>query len=336
MRSYFQFAGANARWLFGGFLLTMFSSFGQTFFISLSTGSIRKAFDLSSGEYGSIYMIATLASALTLVGLGRVVDHFAIVKTAAASMLFLALACILLSQADSVAMLVLALFGLRLFGQGMMSHIAITAMGRWYKANRGKAVSIVSIGFNAGLALFPIAYIALVGAIGWREAWVISAILIVIVALPAILVLFRSGRVAKTVTDSESEQDQTMHHWTVSEMLRDPVFLMAIMFMLGPPFISTAIFFHQDFMFSQRDWSLNLFAWNFLMMTIVSIISGLVAGIIADKTSAALLLPMFLLPMGLGCFVLAYFESPLALVSYMALLGVSMGVNATIFGSIWA
>jgi MFS family permease len=77
---YFQFLKQNMRWLAGGFLLTLFSSFGQTFFIALSTGHIRKAFDLTSGEYGSIFMVATLASALILPFVGQIVDRFSVVK----------------------------------------------------------------------------------------------------------------------------------------------------------------------------------------------------------------------------------------------------------------
>ena len=55
----------NARWIAGGFLLTFFSSFGQTFFIGLSGEELRAKFDLTDGEFGLTYMVATLASAIT-------------------------------------------------------------------------------------------------------------------------------------------------------------------------------------------------------------------------------------------------------------------------------
>ena len=38
-----------------GFALTFLSSFGQTFFISLSGPDIRDAFGLTHGAFGSIY-----------------------------------------------------------------------------------------------------------------------------------------------------------------------------------------------------------------------------------------------------------------------------------------
>lgn len=56
-----RFARDNARWLSGGFLLTLFSSFGQTFFIGLSGNDLRAAFHLSGGAFGGFYMVATLA-----------------------------------------------------------------------------------------------------------------------------------------------------------------------------------------------------------------------------------------------------------------------------------
>jgi len=62
------FITGNARWIAGGFLLTYFSSFGQTFFISASVAEWQKTFDLGHGQFGVLYMAATLASALCLEG----------------------------------------------------------------------------------------------------------------------------------------------------------------------------------------------------------------------------------------------------------------------------
>ncbi|MCF6320519.1 MAG: MFS transporter [Rhizobiaceae bacterium] len=333
MLSYSTFLKSNFRWLLGGFLLTMFSSFGQTFFVSLSTGDIRQAFGLTSGEYGTIYMVATLASAVTLTFFGRIVDHFSIVKTTTLCTLMLAVACIAFAQAQSLLVLVLALYGLRLFGQGMMTHIAITAMGRWYAQNRGKAVSIASLGFNAGLALFPIGFVAIVTLIGWREAWLVAAGIMVLVALPSIVLLLRKDRTPLGELNETTEYSKSQ--WTVSQMLRDPLFWLTIVSLLGPAFISTAIFFHQDFLLETRGWSINLLAWTFVMLTVISVGAGLVSGIFIDKTSAASLMPMFLVPLGIGCVILAVVYSSTALIIYMALLGVAMGVNASVFGSIW-
>lgn len=53
-----RFLRANARWLASGFLLTLFSSFGQAFFIGLSSNDLRATFHLSGGAFGGLYMLA--------------------------------------------------------------------------------------------------------------------------------------------------------------------------------------------------------------------------------------------------------------------------------------
>ena len=59
----------NSRWLLAGALLTLVSSFGQTFFISLFAGESRKTFNLSHGDWGAIYGFGTFASAIVLIWL---------------------------------------------------------------------------------------------------------------------------------------------------------------------------------------------------------------------------------------------------------------------------
>ena len=114
------FLRQNARWIGGGFLLTFFSSFGQTFFIGLSGAELREKFDLSEGAFGSTYMIATLASALTLPLIGRMVDHMSGRRAAQIIIPSLAAACLLLAYAPHVLLLTLALYMLRLFGRRSM------------------------------------------------------------------------------------------------------------------------------------------------------------------------------------------------------------------------
>jgi len=145
----FAFYRENARWLAGGFLLAMFSGFGQTFFISIWGNEIRDTFDLTHGGFGLVYMLATLASALSLPFVGRLVDVTSVATSSIVVISLLAIACLLMGSVTSVPLLVVTIYLLRLFGQGMMTQTAMTAMGRWYVTNRGKAVSFSSIGHQA-------------------------------------------------------------------------------------------------------------------------------------------------------------------------------------------
>ena len=58
-----------------GFLMTMSSGFGQTFFVSLFNPQLREAFALSHGDIGGLYFLGTLLSAATVIWLGKLIDQ---------------------------------------------------------------------------------------------------------------------------------------------------------------------------------------------------------------------------------------------------------------------
>lgn len=331
--TYVSFLRENARWLSASYLLAVFSGFGQTFFISLSGGDIRAEFGLSHGDLGLLYMAATLGSALTLPYVGKSLDHFPVRWIAAVVMSGLALFCLAMAGSFSIWMVALAFYGLRLCGQGMMTHTSVTAAGRWFSAQRGRAVSIAMLGFPTAEALFPICFVLLNNAFGWRGAWTVSAMVLVVVALPVLLSLLARDRVpsATEVASARPEGRQ----WTRGEVLRDPRFWLASLGVNAPAFIGTAIFFHQVYLVELRGWTLELFASSFLFMASGVVCASLIIGPLIDRYSARQLLPFTLVPLTLGCTVLATWHAPLAAFVFMSLVGISNGFNGTLVGALW-
>lgn len=328
-----HFLRDNARWIAGGFLLTLFSSFGQTYFISLSAGDIRAEYGLSHGGFGTIYMIATLASAATLPQIGKIVDRISVASTVALAALVLALACVLMAWSSSLALLVLSIYLLRLFGQGMFTHIAMTAMGRWFAAQRGRAVSLTAIGVNLGEAVFPISFVAVAALIGWRGSWLLAASVLLLVALPLIYSLLKVERMPQSVAQDPNRP--VAREWTRAEVVRDPLFWASLSGVLAPPFIGTTIFFHQVYLSELRGWGPSVFAASFAIMSSMTILFALIAGQLVDRFSAIRLLPTFLVPLSLSCFVLASTDAPWGAYAFMALMGISYGFSSTLFGALW-
>src|SRR5918997_3046795 len=130
-----------------GFSLTFLSSFGQTFFISLSGPNIRDSFHLTHGAFGSIYSLATLSSGLLMIWVGSIIDRVDIRLYATTAMLGLAAAALSLSLAPNVIVLGVSLFALRLFGQGMLSHAGVMSPARLHEGVRGRAVGAAALGF---------------------------------------------------------------------------------------------------------------------------------------------------------------------------------------------
>lgn len=330
---FLAFVRDNVRWLAGGFLLTFFSSFGQTFFIALSAGSIRTEFDLSHGEFGSIYMIATLASALTLTQFGKIVDYISVSKVALIIIPALAVACLGMAFTSNLVMLVMVIYGLRLFGQGMMTHNAITAIGRWYVGQRGRAVSVVTIGHQVGEAALPLLYVSVVAFVGWRETWMMAAGMLILIALPLSYGLMRVERRPQS-TDGAGRR-ASGRDWTRPEVLRDPLFWLVCIGLLAPSFIGTTIFFHQVYLIELRGWSVGAFAGSYAFMAVMTVCLALIAGVLVDRFTAVALLPSFLLPLAGACFILGLVEEQWGVFAFMALVGVSYGLSSTLFGAVW-
>ncbi len=214
------FIRRNFRWIAGGFMLTYFSSFGQTYFISASVVEWQAAFELSHGEFGRLYMFATLASALCLPFVGRLVDFVQAHRMIALVIPVLAGAALLAGYASSVPILVVAIFVLRLFGQGMMTHIALTTTGRWFIAERGRAVSLVVLGHQGGEATIPLAFAAITIAYGYRVGWSAAAVALLVVGLPFAYWCYRKPRVPHGQLSTEAMTSPAVRSWTRQEVLR--------------------------------------------------------------------------------------------------------------------
>ncbi len=336
--NYTEFIYDNRRWLGGGFLLTLASCFGQTFFISLFSGELRATFDLSHGQLGGLYTGATLASAIVLIWLGKTADWMQIPVLSAIVIGVFAAACLLMASATSLVLLTLALFLLRLLGQGMLTHIAMTAMGRWFSAYRGRAVGVSSLGFSAGEAVLPFITILLIGAMGWREVWFTAAAILLLAALPAIYWMFRVPR-TPLAKPSEGmaryDNRRGIEDWTRRQVLSDPVFYGLLPATLGPPFISTGIFFHQIHLMDEKGWDISVFPAVFPFFAASTVITSLASGWAIDRWNSVVLLPIFLLPLGLGSLVLGLSGASAVAGVFMVLLGITIGAGQTMSGAIW-
>jgi len=158
-----------------GFVMTFSSGFGQTFFISLFNADIRTEFGLSHGEIGSLYSLATLLSAVTVIWSGKLLDTVDLRKYSLVVTLGLTVACLSISQATGPLTLAFSFYLLRLFGQGLSGHTGITTASRAPPAYRGRAISCAGLGFSTAEALLPLLIVIMVGLYGWRQVWQYAA-----------------------------------------------------------------------------------------------------------------------------------------------------------------
>jgi len=332
-----RFLTTNWTWLLAGFLLSFSSSYGQTFFISIFAGEIRAEFGLSHGAWGGIYTLGTTASAIAMIWVGGLTDRFRARQLGMITMLALALACFAMAALPGgwVWGLVLVIFGLRFAGQGMMSHIAIVAMARWFVATRGRAISIASMGFALGQAVLPLLFVALLVMMDWRMTWVIAAGL-VLITIPATNLLLRQERNPQSTAESAQVAGMSGLHWTRAQALRHPLFWLMIPLMIGPPTWGTALFFQQVHLAEVKGWTLAEFVALLPLYTFVTIIFTFASGWAIDRFGTGRLAPWYMLPYAAAFAVLSLAQGIGMAAVGMALFGVGSGIQATLPGAFWA
>lgn len=333
--SYVNFIIQNARWLLAGFLLCLTSSYGQTFFISIFAGEIRAEFGLSHTAWGWIYAIGTMASAATMVWAGTLTDRFRVRQLAPVVLIGLTLACLSMSFVPSAVVLIGVIFLLRLFGQGMSGHIAMVAMARWFHATRGRALSVASLGFAVGNAIYPVIFVALMAYFGWRELWILAAGLAIFL-IPVIMWLLRTERTPQSISKSHAAFGMDGTHWTRNQMLKHWLFWMAIPLIVGPPAWVTSLFFQQVPLVEAKGWSLLDFVALFPILTLGSVTFNVAAGAAVDKWGAGRLLPFMIVPFAISFVIIASCDTLLMAGLAMGVLGIGMGSQGTIVGAFWA
>lgn len=339
--TYLLFILRHWRLLGFGFLLTMFSSFGQTYYVSLFSAEFREAFGLGHGGFGLVYSVATLASAACLVWLGRLIDQMDLRWYAGLTCAGLVAACFVTSAVTSAIWLTLAIFLLRLTCQGLMSHTAVTTMARYFEAERGRAVSIAQLGYAVGRAVLPVGAVLIVAAVGWRQTWTLTGVVLAVVLVPAVLWLLKGqaerhrahvARLQRVSTDAGA----AVRQWSRADVLRDPRFYLLMPVTLASAFITTGLVFHQVHLVAAKGWDLTWFVGSFVLFSIATTVAALIAGPVIDRHGAARLLPYFLLPMAASLVLLAYADHAVVVPVYMVATGVSSGASMTIAGTLWA
>lgn len=336
--NYFEFLSRYRRLVLFGVALVFFSSFGQTFFISLFVPGILEDFSLSNARFGMIYSLATLASGITLFFVGTGIDTMPLKKYALLVAAGLAISALVLGFSKGIIMLVVGLYGLRLFGQGLCTHTAQTAMGRYFTSLRGKALSIASQGFTLGEALLPVTFVFLIGWMGWRNGWLLAG-LIIAVALPVVILLTlrknpadSAEPVLKVAVGSNGGEP----FWRRSMVLRDPRFYLMLPGILLSPFLLTGLFLYQTQLAGYKSWDIEWLASAFVAFAAARSLFALISGQLTDRYTACRIFPFFLIPLLTGLFVLLHSQHPSAAFVYLFLAGTSEGFASNVKTALFA
>lgn len=336
---YWRFARANPRFVGFGFFLAFLSSAGQTYFIGVFGTGIQAEFGLDAGEWGRIYMVGTLASALVLNWSGSLIDRYDLRWFTVVVLIGLLAACLVMSSVSTAVFLIGAIFMLRQFGQGLTSHTGVTSMARYHDADRGKAIAMASIGYSVGEAILPVLGVLVLENLGWRQAFQMMAA-VVAVAIPIALWLLKGHGIRHAEHTAELDRRAAEGggggDYTRLQVLREARFYLILPALMAPAAIGTALFFFPAEIVRAKGWSGYWLTGNYWMYSAVTVAVTVYSGLLIDRFSARQVVPYYLLPFALALVILSQWDHHWAVWPYLGLMGVCFGLYFTGFSALWA
>ena len=331
-----MFKSLSLKVIIFGFIFTLFSSFGQSFFLGMFNSSIRDALSITHGQFGSIYASATLLSSFVLVWIGKKIDDVNILKFASYVIIFLSASCFIFSKISSVIFLFVGIFLMRLAGQGLTTHTGTTTISRYFEKNRGRALSIGWLGLSAAEFVLPVLIVFLLTFIEWRDIWVSISILVIILLPVATYILVKDIKLDTREESKNTESFKEIKQWKRIEVLKDYRFYIICMSMLAMPWIATGSFVYQSFILESKNWGQYIIAQSFMAYSIFSVVTLFFSGFLIDKFTSRKLLIYMNIPLFIATIVIFYFNNPITSFVFFGLIGITNGFANVLGSSTWA
>jgi len=336
-KAYAELIKRNYNYLGYGFSHYFFSSLGQTFLISVFVKFLTDGTGIDNNQFNELYGAATIGSALILSVVGGLIDKFSVRSFSIVNGIALALFCFFISMVYSPVMLFIGLFGIRLCGQGLMPLIGSTSIARYFDKERGRALSLSSIGLSFSETIMPGVAIALIALLGWEWAWKILGLGVLGIFIPVVIMsvkgsdVFQGGKKhIKTLAGAHAGSGKSR-----SEVLRDPRFFILLPAVLFIPFFITGLFINHHLFESIKGWSIEWIATCFLGYGICKVLTSFLAGPLVDQYSAKKVFPYHMLPFAMGMLFLLFGQHKLSALAYLCLAGVSTSLMSITTSAMW-
>ncbi len=327
----------NKKVLLFGFIFTFFSSFGQSFFLGLFNPSIRNELDISHGQFGTIYAIATICSSIVLIWFGKKIDEYKLLNYSIVVIGILFFSSVFFSFINNIYLLIVAIFLMRFSGQGLMSHTSSTTISRYFNKRRGRALSAIWFGLSSAEFILPVLIVFLLTLYPWRTIWNFISIIIIIVLPLVVFYTIKNITIdSREGTNIKNKNFIDIKSWKRSEVLKDFKFYIIALNMLALPWIATGVFIYQSFIAESKLWNIYVIPKSFMIYSIISILTLIFSGFLVDKFTSRKIIPFVNIPLLVGLIILYLFDNPFYAYLFFGLMGASNGLANVLGSSLWA
>src|SRR5215813_1074763 len=312
---------------------------GRTQGLGLITEPLLRDLQIDRVQFARINVWATLIGALFSLGVGRLIDRFGSRVVLTVVTLALAFVVLGMSATSSIAAIAILITLTRGFGQSALSVVSITMVGQWFARRLNLAMAIYTIALSIGFMLaFPLIG-AVVLANGWRTAWWIIGLALLIGLAPLALLLVRRSPEACSI-DPDGEATDLNHDspadYTLSEALSTPSFWVFGIASAVYGLIASGIALFNESILAERHFDASTYYRSLVIVALTSLVGNFLGGWIASKWKMNRLLSFAMVLLAGSLLALPHVSTQVHVAIYAAVMGLAGGFVIVIFFSFWS
>jgi MFS family permease len=306
---------------------------GRTQGLGLITEPLLRDLQIDRVSFARINLWATLIGALFSIGVGRLIDRFGsrIVLTVVA--VLLASVVFGMSVTRDLATIAILITLTRGFGQSALSVVSITMVGQWFVRRLNLAMAVYTILLSIGFMLaFP-----LIGAIvlsnGWRTAWWIIGVALLLGLAPLALLLVRRSPESVSI---DPDGNELPTDYTLAEALSTPSFWVFGISSAVYGLIASGIALFNESILAERRFDASTYHRSLVIVALTSLVGNFLGGWIASKWKMNRLLALAMVLLAGSLAALPHVSTQMHVALYAAVMGLAGGFVIVIFFSFWS
>jgi MFS family permease len=320
------------------------SSPGQSFSISLFFDHFIADLGLTRTAVSALYSAGTLTAALSLTFIGRWVDRAGSRRAGSLIAAGLALALAFMSFISGPLTLVIGFVLIRALGQGAIALTSSNVIAQWFRQRRGLVMGVTSFVFTLSQGVIVQVLTRLIGAVGWRTAWLVQAAIIGGVIVPLFALLLRNrpeefGLRPDGAADQPGGADipgaDAEVNFTLAAAMRTPIFWVFLTMQALNAGWVTGLIIHQISLFGVVGHGpgvpVQVFSLAATVAAAMTLASGPVINRVRPQWVSALLMLLLIVILGLA---MTMTTRPLTIV-YGVVLGLLLGIWPIFDGVVW-
>ncbi len=293
---------------------------GQTIGVSIFTENLLEDLEINRNNLSLAYLVGTLGSGFLITRAGKLYDRYGARTMAFIAAGMLGLMLFFLTRIEGVIdflndwqkispvvatfiLLAFGFWGIRFFGQGLLTMVSRNMVMKWFNKRRGMANAVLGIFSAFGFSLAPKIFNQIIVKLEWQGAWLLLAMIVGFGFVIIVLILYRDnpkdcGCVADGVRISNKKIKRPPslpdRDYTLSEARRTRAYWAFTFGITLSALYISGLIFHVVSVFDTAGLSKDMALGIFVPTSIIAIVVQFTCGYISDFIRLKYLLLLFM------------------------------------------